>query len=769
MNHFFRYLIRFKSSSLLNLFGLTLAFTAFLVIMMQVRYEFTYDTGYTTADRLYQLNPIAQPGGQLNTMAPKLLVNELASRVPAIEAITYRDGWDGEMDVFPLGKTYRDGAVTVPIFTAEAHFPAVFGLEAITGDFTTFDHLKATLIPESIAHKLFPGENPIGNRIVRVSPYGSDTVEITAVYRDLPVNSSIPNALICYENSDKGNWGAWGSKIYVTIPDPSQVSPIEQIASDLLREKAEWFYADTPKEFCGVRLTPLADLRFSPDNPSAPKGNRTTLYSLIAIALLIISVAMVNFINFSLALVPSRIRHINTQKILGSSRWALCRQQLGEMLGLSLIAVLLALWLVSFLSSTSFASQIAVDMRFSANGSLIALLFGIAVLTSLLTGIYPALYSTSFPPALVLQGSFGLSLQGRRLRTGLIGFQYVVSFILTAMALFIQVQYHYMRHHEVGFRQEQLLTTCLTLPMDRQKDALTNELKSIPGVIDVAYAIHPLHEINSRFITPYHGHNFQYNRLNVTPNFLSVMGISIVEGRNFTPADKTGKGCYIFNQEAQRQLGESLTGESISELPIIGIAADFNYQSLHHPITPIALYTGNAYWGPMLYSFIRISGENYTETFRSIQKVRPRAGNPRLPQPRAAGSSYRPTIRPRRPTGQTDGPIQFIGGVDLDHGSLRTALIRDTLPPQRDQLAKDIRSDVGFVVMEVQSTLLLDRHQLFSVCRPDHLLCRAPLASPFCLQSADSGLDFCRCLRGHLDHHRHHRHHRHPAKLSVHS
>ncbi len=621
MNHFLRYLIRFKSSSLLNLFGLTLAFAAFLVIAMQVRYELTYDKGYTTADRLYQLNPIAKPGGMLNMMAPNLLVNELASQAPAIEAITYRNGWDVEMEVFPLGRTYKDGTVTVPLVSAEGHFPTVFGLEAVTGDFSAFNHLKTALLPESIAQKLFPGKNPVGNRIVRVSSYGSDTVEITAVYRDLPLNSSIPNALICYENSDEGSWQSWGSKIYLTIPDPDQVPQVAQMASDLLREKAEWFYADSPKEFCGVRLTPLAKLYFSPENTSSLKGNRTTLYSLIAIAVLILGVAMVNFINFSLALVPSRIRHINTQKIFGSSRWALCRQQLGEMLGLSLMAALLALWVVYSLADTSFASMIEVDMRFSVNGSLIALLFGIAVLTSLLAGIYPALYSTSFPPALVLKGSFGLSLQGRRLRTGLIGFQYVVSLVLTAMALFIQVQYRYMKDHEVGFRQDQLLTTCLTIPMERQKDALTNELKSIPGVIDVAYSISPLQEINMQFITSYQGHNFQYNRLNVTPNFLSVMGIPVVEGRNFTQADEKGKGSYIFNQETQRQLGESLVGGIMSEIPIIGIAADFNYQSLHHPITPIALYTGNAYWGPMLYTYIRISGQNYVETFRCIQKV----------------------------------------------------------------------------------------------------------------------------------------------------
>ena len=123
MNHFLRYLIRFKSSSLLNLFGLTLAFAAFLVIAMQVRYELTYDKGYTTADRLYQLNPIAKPGGMLNMMAPNLLVNELASQAPAIEAITYRNGWDVEMEVFPLGRTYKDGPSPFPWFLLRAIFP----------------------------------------------------------------------------------------------------------------------------------------------------------------------------------------------------------------------------------------------------------------------------------------------------------------------------------------------------------------------------------------------------------------------------------------------------------------------------------------------------------------------------------------------------------------------------------------------------------------------------------------------------------------------
>lgn len=628
MKTFFRSLTRFKSASLLNVLGLTIAFASFLLIMMQVRYEMNYDKGYTTAGKLYWLNPVAAPGSKLHSTSPRPLSTQLDSLFPAIEAITFRQGWDDDMAFYPAGTSFHDAAVTAPTFIANGTFPEVFGLELVSGSFDNFNRPKTAVVAERPARKIFRDRNPVGQTLIMLSPYGADTVEVVALYRDLPVNSSTPNAVIRHiDNENQQQWGSWNYHTYLTISDPEQIPQIERKASELLRSHAKWFYDEAPEDFCGVRLTKLSDHYFSPDNQEPNKGNLTTQYSMIAIAVLIVLVAMINFINFSLALVPRRIRNINTRKVLGSTRLSLCLQQLGEMLGITLLSAGLALLAVYYLSTTSFASLIDADMSFAVNLPLVWMTVGIAVATALLSGIYPALYSTSFPPALVLKGSFGLSAQGRRLRTGLIGFQYVVSLALIIVALFIHVQYRYMRDYDVGFQRDDIFTTWITMPMNAQKNALTDKLKTLPGVVDVAYSNMPIHQVGSNVSRKYKDKRYSFDLIFVSSNLLSVLGIPVVEGRDFIQGDELKPGSYIFNQQAQKKMGfqagefvEGLNGSS-KPTEVVGVAHDFNYRPLHYPIAPLALYIGQDNWGPSLYAYIRLAGNHNAETMEAIRQT----------------------------------------------------------------------------------------------------------------------------------------------------
>ena len=189
-----------------------------------------------------------------------------------------------------------------------------------------------------------------------------------------------------------------------------------------------------------VRLVQLHELYFSPEFQSMFRGNRATVYSLLTIAILIVVIAMINFINFSVALVPLRIRNINTQKVLGRPTPALRCDTVLEAAGTALISFLLAIPLIQWFAASPLAG-ITPNQSFPGTKSAPAALTGTMALSAgVIAGLYPAWYSTSFPPALVLKGAFGLSPKGRRIRTGLIAFQYFISIVLIIAAISIQAQ-----------------------------------------------------------------------------------------------------------------------------------------------------------------------------------------------------------------------------------------------------------------------------------------------------------------------------------------
>lgn len=629
MVNFFRSLTRFKAATVLNLAGLSVAFASFLIIMMQVRYELTFDKGYATVGKLYQLDAFKAPGEKYNTTTPRGLTDQLPALSPGVEDMAFRLSYNLDVSVYDVEKGVS-GSVAVPLVGASRSFPRVMGLERISGDFSRFERRKTGIIAESLAQRLFPGEDPVGRQLVAKHMLMTDTLEIVGLYRDLPKNSSTRNGLIYYmgdEDKDKP-WSNWNFTTYLTVPSAEQIPQIEQLASGLLKQNAKWFFGDNPPQGTIVTLNTPSERYFSPHNNEAQKGNKATVYSLIGIAALILLVALINFVNFSMALVPRRIKSINTRKVLGSSTLSLRLNQLTDTLGLVLISLGLAFLAVYILSTSSFASLIDADMRFGANVPLIFMMAGIGVAAALLAGVYPAVYSTSFSPALVLKGSFGLSAQGRTLRTGLIGFQYVVSLALIIIAFFIHLQYSYMQKFDVGYQRENILTTSLTVPMYQKKEIFTERLKNHPDIVDVAYASGPVNRPVSWVSRMYKDKRIEYTILGVSPNFLSVMGIPVVEGRDFRESDELRSGTYIFNQMAQRAEGIGVGdmvqagGGGSKQTEVVGIAHDFHFQPLHYGLSPLALnvYGTQRNW-PELCAYIKTAGNDPAAAIRYVEEV----------------------------------------------------------------------------------------------------------------------------------------------------
>ena len=331
-----------------------------------------------------------------------------------------------------------------------------------------------------------------------------------------------------------------------------------------------------------------------------PKASRQTILVLFSIAFVILIIAGINFTNFSTALTPMRIKSINTQKVLGSSDRMLRGCLLMESVCVSIFAYLLSLLFLYLAQKTPIASLVDADMSFGAQPGIIGGTALIAVIVGMLAGLYPSYYITSFPPALVLKGSFGLSLAGRRMRSFLVSIQFVASFILIIGSLFMYLQNHYMQNAPLGYDKEEMITIQLNNKINQNRDAFTNQLKTFAGVEDVTYSQFLLASQDQYmgWGRDYNGEQISFQCLPVSSSFLKVMGIEVKEGRNFRSEDDLKEdGCYIFNEKA-KALYDLKLNEKIDGDEIIGFIPNIKFASFRQEVSPMAFYLWGKYqWG----------------------------------------------------------------------------------------------------------------------------------------------------------------------------
>ena len=379
-----------------------------------------------------------------------------------------------------------------------------------------------------------------------------------------------------------------------------------------------------------IRLVPLTDIYYrneTQDGGTFRSGNQEVTNLLFGIALLIIIVAAINFTNFSTSLTPLRIKSINTQKVLGSSEGLLRRALLVEAVLISFIAWLVSLFIVWGLDIVEALPFIDADLDLISNLPVVLLSGVTALITGLIAGIYPAFYITSFPPALVLKGSFGLSSTGRKLRTGLICIQFVVSIILIIGASFVRVQNGYMRDFSLGFDKDQIAVVELNRMMyNKHHETYKNRLKEYPGIEDVAFSMEKVGAkdgYNTNEVT-YKDKDIQYFMIISSSNILRVLGIPIIEGRDFSRADElSDEVSYIFNRPALAQ-GDMRVGDSFGNYSpgrLIGFVGDVKLTSLRSGENNIAFVVGN-FGDAMPVSYIRLkAGSDIHAAVNHIRNV----------------------------------------------------------------------------------------------------------------------------------------------------
>ena len=631
--NFLTTLRRYKISSLLNVIGLTLAFTAFYVIMTQVWWELGYNRSLHEADRIYLVEneDWYEPGkwsSWLNRPVPERVIASTAGvEVGGCMWGGFGSGtcWTSNEPSFGYNKFSAScGSVSLP-------FLDVFAFRSVEGDVHDLDRdvVEAwTKAYEADKVSIFGGIVAVNREVTREAaermrvgvgsliwvdtdePQPDGAMEVVAVFEDFPDNSLLGECEVVKNLGETNLYttSEWSFNYFVKFrpgADPDEFArQWTNVNQEMQREAAEKRAAagdaaddDDESGIYGVRLSPVSELYFESDS-QAPcrQGSVVTTYTLLGIAVLVIVLAFINFVNFFFALVPVRIRTVNTFKVFGAPASSLRFNFVFEAFGLVLIA-LLAAWYVSFaLQGTEFASYISASLALSQNLEVVGLVAVVAFVMALAASLYPAWYITSFAPALVVKGSFGGTRSGRRLRTLLLGVQFFISIGLIIATSFIRLQHDYMMHYDMGFDKENLLAVRLSERGAVSYDALRQKLLSDPQVKDVTGATSRLVSVGCMgWGREFKGRQVAFQSYVVQPDFLRVMGIPITDGRDFLESDFDKElGTMIFNEAARRefemQVGDRINGFVSPDEQIVGFCADFNFKPLQYGVSPFCFY-----------------------------------------------------------------------------------------------------------------------------------------------------------------------------------
>lgn len=622
--HIFR---RFKMAVLLNVVGLAVAFAAFMVILIQVNYERSFDRCHPTAGRVFRLD--LDHSGNFSTILPRAFIEAFLSSSPHIEAGSLLTPFIGEVYFTVTDEGGKKGFKEV-VQTCHPAFTQVFDFPVVEGNIDCMEDPEKVVIPLSLARKLYGKESAVGKTLQAEETIWSKDSEkklaftVGAVYRDFPENTQLRNVIYMAINPTYAvtNFGSSNYVCYVLLDDASHAADV----ADNFNSHFEFEKIDRPDE--KIKLVPLTDIYYldeSKDGMIFKSGNRETTLLLFGIALLVIIVAAINYTNFSTALMPLRIKSINTRKVLGSSESVLRQSLLMEAVIISGIAWLLSLFLVWTLGVTSALPFVEADLSLVHHIPLVLLSGAVALATGLVAGLYPAWYTTSVPPALVLKGSYGLSPSGRKLRTILIGIQFVVSILLIVSSGFIHLQNKYMRQFSLGFDRDQIAIVELSGEIyQKHHEMYASRLKAFSGIEDVAFAAEKVASKDTYNTNgeEYRGKEIRYFLIVASYNFLRVMGIPVEEGRDFLPSDQTSdKVSYIFNRPAKEE-GEMQTGDLFGRWnpgSLIGFTGDVKFSSLRQGDHNIGFVVGNFGYS-LPYSYIRLKAG--TDPHAAVEHIR---------------------------------------------------------------------------------------------------------------------------------------------------
>jgi len=576
----FRNLYRQRGFSLINIIGLVIGLTVFVLIMLFVTGELNADKFHKNIDRIYRMERQEKFG---ITSIP--LMGRLMEAMSEIEMgsrlMPYGGNIKQDNEIIPARATFVDST-----------FFKMFTFEAITGDLkTALNEKYAMIIKESYAKQLFGDENPMGQTIV----FRDLEFTITAIMKDLDkktqirTNDLMGNFLVLQDFGEDFENDWWGNYVtYVMLPEGIEPSYLQDKLAKFNDHMRELVHESYPAHW----FNPVKKLYFELGKyDHSLHGNILTINMFMASAILIIVIACINFINLSTARAMIRAKEIGVRKVIGAHKRNLIAQFLGESILLCLIAGFIALVIIE-LTYPHFAGFF--EMNAKLHGIKYYLNFaGGVIAIGLFSGIYPAFYLASCVPLEVLRGEYTKGSKGSVFRKVLTVFQFAISIILISGTLVVQKQLKYIQDRDLGFNKDQIINFQIPSQCwEEKRDVFKQEMLAITGVKKVSYVYTaPGRVILQWGYTDEEGNDFQFRTIPTDPDFIDVFEIPIVMGENWDwELDPENQGVIVNEALVKMMNWENPLDEVLwGEVPIRGVMKDFIYRTLHVEIEPLLI------------------------------------------------------------------------------------------------------------------------------------------------------------------------------------
>lgn len=608
-----RSLMKNKGFTILNVLGLSVGLATCLLIVFYVVDEFSYDRYNVNADRIYRITENARLNGNEASYA--------GSEKPLMDALKVFPQVEKMARIFPKDDLF----LTVPKFSmrkgnnniqeknvafAESNLFDVFTLPMIDGTpSTSLSGPHSAVITETMAKKYFNKVNAVGETLTI-----NDTsfYKVTGVIKDIPAQSHFNyDFLLSYSSipeSHANGWGYGGVHNYLLLKPGTDVHKLEaQITAIEIKNSFSPKAWITGNNYLKIVLTPLLDihLRSTSQYELSEGGNIQYIYIFSAIAIFILLIACVNFMNLSTARSANRAKEVGVRKVLGSARKYLIAQFLTESILVTLASTIIAVFL-AYMALPLFNQMAAKQLSFNAQifSLLLPLLVVIVLVIGFLAGSYPAFFLSAFQPIEVLKGKIAAGFKGGFLRSFLVVFQFSISIFLIIGTLVIYNQLKYIHTKSLGYNRSQMLVIKNVNVLGKQAKILKQEVKQMPGVINVTMSTYlPTgDERNTTGLFPELPIDIKHDILTefwpVDENYLNTLGIKLAAGRNFSDQLASDSSAMIVNEAFVRKMGRKdplnvtyyRDSYGIQPYHIIGVVKDFHYSSLRNEIKPLAFY-----------------------------------------------------------------------------------------------------------------------------------------------------------------------------------
>jgi putative ABC transport system permease protein len=607
-----------KVFSIVNITGLSLGISVCFIIMLYVQDEIGYDRFNDHADRIARIQFKANINGgemrEASVMAP--VAQAMKKDFPEVEDAT-RISFPGSTKIVYGTKSFKNDKIVY----ADPDFFNVFTLPLVSGDVkTALSQPHTVVLSKLTAEKYFGKEDPVGKSL----GFNNNTefFKVTGVFDKIPVNShfhaDILISMVDWQPAQSDSWMYGSFFTYLLLKPGTSLSALEAKFPDMVKkymgpqiQRDMGLSLDqfrTKGNRLGFILQPLTAIHLHPTatNELEPAGNATYVYVFGAIAIFMLVIASMNFINLSTASASKRAKEVGVRKVIGSERSQLIKQFLIESSLLVVISLIVSVALI-ILSLPVFNTISGKELVFVPSVKIIAELVALGVIVSVAAGLYPAFVLSSFKPIAVLKGNLSGNNRSFGLRSAMVVIQFFISVSLIVGTMVVYLQMRFIQTTELGYNKEQVLTIPNSYVLGKNeklfKDMMVRDPRIVSGTLSYYKPAGPSNNSNALVFVQGHDNTpLRAEGYHVDEQYIPTLGMRMNTGRNFSENMGTDSLAMILNEAAVKALGLNLkdaVGKNVIEVNsskgknipyhVIGVVKDFNFQSLHESIAPLIM------------------------------------------------------------------------------------------------------------------------------------------------------------------------------------